>query len=158
MKDASAAADIHGHGRCSERKAFGDRHGPKRRASGGARDVPLSRGMPGGASNYGRVDYGRRRVPRINGATWPPTRMTFGLPSSVSTLTSIRLAWWISMPCSTMNVGAGSFPDAARDAPQAAAALSVAGSSLPRSGATPPARTAASGATAFSANALHATV
>src|SRR5205809_795998 len=37
--------------------------------------------------------------------------MTFGLPSSVSTLTSIRLAWWISIPCSTMNVGVQSLDD-----------------------------------------------
>ena len=46
----------------------------------------------------------------MTGTDWPPTRTTFGFPSSVSTLTSMRLAWWISIPCSMMNVGAGSFP------------------------------------------------
>src|SRR2546427_60096 len=36
---------------------------------------------------------GRRRLPRMMGIDWPPTRTTFGFPSSISTLTSMRLAW-----------------------------------------------------------------
>src|SRR5436190_21295819 len=39
-------------------------------------------------SNDERVDYGRRRVPRINGAIWPPTRMTFRSEEHTSELQS----------------------------------------------------------------------
>src|SRR5438445_748216 len=58
--------------------------------------------------------HGRRRFPRMRGTDWPPTRTTLGFPPSVSTLTSMRLAWWISIPCSITNVGAGSLPRKAR--------------------------------------------
>src|SRR2546426_3065400 len=58
--------------------------------------------------------HGSRRFPRMRGTDWPPTRARVGLPPSVSTLTSMRLAWWISIPCSITNVGAGSLPRKAR--------------------------------------------
>src|SRR2546422_2512435 len=89
--------------------------------------------------------HGRRRFPRMRGTDWPPTRTTLGFPPSVSTLTSMRLAWWISIPCSITNVGAGSLPRKARYAPHAPAALPVAGSSIPRSGTKLRAWTAAPG-------------
>src|SRR2546425_4040912 len=88
---------------------------------------------------------GSRRFPRMRGTDWPPTRTTLGFPPSVSTLTSMRLAWWISIPCSITNVGAGSWPREARYAPHPPAALPVAGSSIPRPGAKLRAWTAAPG-------------
>src|SRR2546425_849837 len=39
------------------------------------------------------------------GIDWPPTRTTFGFRSSISTLTSSRLAWGTSIPCSMTKVG-----------------------------------------------------
>jgi len=72
----------------------------------GLRDDRSLHGMRGG--------QGSRSWPWMIGTDCPPTRITFGLPSSVSTVTSMRLAWWISIPCSTMKVGEGNFPLAAR--------------------------------------------
>src|SRR2546426_7712881 len=108
-------------------------------------ELDFGPGRDPGSLRRSKRGQGSRRFPRMMGTDWPPTRTTLGFPPSVSTLTSMRLAWWISIPCSITNVGAGSFPRKARYAPHAPAALPVAGSSIPRSGTKLRAWTAAPG-------------
>src|SRR5437867_2622362 len=73
-------------------------------------ELDFRRGRDPGSLRRNDPGQGSRRFPRMRGTDWPPTRTTLGFPPSVSTLTSMRLAWWISIPCSITNVGAGSRP------------------------------------------------